>query len=176
MAQVATELKLKKTMVAVATQLISEGITLSDAVIAIMQPVDGSVSKGPREVTILKDIDGVQLGRKCSVTGLWFANEAFSKGTTAVKLADAAKGRLYNESKAIEKEALVLMEEARDITDITEKVAKYEAYDAKLLAAKAHRLSPVAITEEMAKGGVDTIEQLAKALKVKVNPVATEEA
>ncbi len=123
---------------------------------------------GPREVTILKDVDGNMLGRKCSVTGLWYDESYFSKGTTVTKLADAAKGKLYNESKKMEKDAQVLLDEAKDLTDITEKVAKYEEYDAKLAEAKAYRLQPVEITEEMRSGGFESIEALAEDMGVEV--------
>ena len=131
----------------------------------------GSTSNGPREVTILKDIDGIMLGRQCSVTKLWFPAEAFSKNTTCVKLADAAKGKLYNESKKMEKDAQSLLDEAKDITDIEEKVAKYEEYDAKLAEAKVLRTTVPEITNEMREGGVETIEDLAEELGVEVNPV-----
>lgn len=127
-------------------------------------------STGPREVTILKDIDGNQLGRKCTVTDLWFPNGAFSKNTTCIKLADSEKGKLYNESKKMEKDAQALLEEARDITDVADKVAKYEEYDQKLAEAKAYRLQPIEVTDEMKEGGFDTIEDLANDLGVEVNP------
>ena len=137
-------------------------------------PKTGSTtSNGPREITILKDIDGEQLGRKCSVTGVWFDNSFFSKGTTCIKEADAAKGKLYTASKVMEKDAQVLLAEAKDITDIEEKVAKYEEYDAKLAEAKAHRLQDV--TVEVPAGGFDTIEALAEDMGVEVNPVAPAE-
>jgi len=132
---------------------------------------DGATATTPREVTILKDVDGNQLGRKCSVTGLWFPNEAFSKGTSCIKLADSAKGKIYAESKKMEKDAQSLLDEARDLTDIQEKVAKFTEYDEKLLAAKEYRLQPVPVTDEMKQGGFESIEALAKHLKVKVNPV-----
>lgn len=131
-------------------------------------------STGPREVTSLKDIEGEQLGRKCTVTGLWFDNSYFAKGTTCVKLADAAKGKLYNESKGMEKAAQALLDEAKDITDVMEKVAKYEQYDAKLAEAKAHRLQPIVVTDEMKSGGFDSIEALAADMEVEVNPVKPE--
>jgi len=132
-------------------------------------------STGPREVTILKDIEGVQLGRKCTVTGLWFDNSHFAKGTTCVKKADAAKGKLYAHSKKMEQEAQSLLAEAKDLTDIEEKVAKYEEFDAKLAEAKAYRLQPVEVTSEMTEGGVESIEELATALGVEVNPVKEED-
>lgn len=131
-------------------------------------PKTGATSTGPREVTILRDEEGNMLGRKCSVTGLWFPADKFSKGTTANKPSDTAKGKLYNESKKIEKDAQSLLDEAKDIADIQEKVAKYEEYDAKLAEAKALRLQKPEITAEMTEGGVETIEDLAKALNVPV--------
>lgn len=171
------ELGLKKTMVAVATQLISEGIQLSDAVIKIMQPAEGSTtSNGPREITILKDAQGEQLGRKCNTTGLFYSNEFFSKGTSNCKIVDGIKGKLYGESKAMEKEAQTLVEEARDITDVGEKVAKYEAYDKLLIAAKAHRNAKVEVTDEMNKGGFESINDLATDLKVDVDAHAKAQA
>lgn len=130
-----------------------------------------TTSNGPREVTILKDIEGVQLGRKCTVTGLWFPTDRFAKNTTCVKAADAAKGKLYNTSKVMEKDAQTILGEAKDIVDVNEKVAKYEEYDAKLAEAKAHRLQAVEITDEMSEGGLESIEALAEALSVEVNPV-----
>ena len=130
-----------------------------------------TTSNGPREVTILKDIDGNQLGRKCTVTEKWFANDAFSKGTTCVKLADAERAKLYTESKKMERDAQKLLDEAKEITDVEEKVAKYEEYDKALADAKAFRTTPVTITDEMLVGGFDTIEDLAASMGVEVNPV-----
>jgi hypothetical protein len=122
----------------------------------------------PREATILRDIDGNQLGRKCTVTGLWFDNSYFSKNTSCVKAADAAKGKLYGESKTMEKEAQAILAEAKDIEDMMEKVAKYESYDAKLSEAKEHRLQTVEVTEEMTANGVETVELLAESMGVEV--------
>jgi len=129
----------------------------------------------PREITILKNVEGEQLGRQCSVTKLWFDNGAFSKNTTCVKAADAAKGKLYSQSKVMERDAQQLLADAKGITDIEEKVAKYEEFDAKLAEAKQHRLQTIELTKEMTKGGVETIKDLADALGVEVNPVAETE-
>ena len=128
----------------------------------------GTTSTGPREVTILRDVEGNQLGRKCSVTGLWFDNSHFSKNTTCVKAADKARGLRHVEARKMIKDAETILAEAKDITDIAGKVAKYEEYDAKLAEANAHRKADIAITDEMKKGGVETIEDLAKSLKVPV--------
>lgn len=130
-----------------------------------------TTSNGPREITILKDIEGVQLGRKCTVTGLWFPTERFAKNTTCVKSADAAKGKLYNASKVMEKNAQAILGEAKDIVDVNEKVAKYEEYDVKLAEAKAFRLQAVEVTTEMSEGGVDSIDELASNLGVEINPI-----
>ena len=126
-----------------------------------------AVSSGPREITILKIKDEV-LGRKCTVTGMFFDIAKFSKNTTCIKEADAVKGRLYNESKKMEEEAKAILEEARAIEDIEEKVAKFEAYDVALQDAKAYRLQPVVIDEAWLVDGFATIEELAENLGVEI--------
>lgn len=171
-----TQPEIKKTMVGALAFVKKNGNMSKDNLETFINdfcvPKSGTAaSTGPREVTILKDIEGEQLGRKCTVTGLWFDNSYFSKGTTCVKDADTAKGKLYNESKKMEKDAQALLDEAKDITDIEEKVAKYEEYDAKLAEAKAYRLQPVVVTDAMKQGGFETIEDLAKDMDVEVNPI-----
>ena len=130
-------------------------------------------SNGPREVTILKDIEGVQLGRKCTATDLWFDNSHFSKNTTINKPAEKVKVALYHEGKKLEKDAQSILAEAKDIVDVNEKVAKYEEYDEALASAKDIKATFV-VTDEMREGGVATIEELATALGVEVNPVKPE--
>ena len=132
-------------------------------------------SNGPREITILKDIEGVQLGRKCTATNLWFDNTHFSKNTTINKPAEKVKVALYHEGKKLEKDAQSILVEAKDIVDVNEKVAKYEEYDAALASAKDIKATFV-VTDEMNADGVATIEELAQALGVEVNPVKPEEA
>ena len=178
---IVAKLGIKKTMAIVAMAMVEAGVPNVlkadkwESIVDAMKPADGSTGTStPREITILKDVDGNQLGRQCSVTKLWFANESFNKGTTCVKLADSAKGKLYNESKVMEKAAMAIIDEARDITDVNEKVAKYEAYDKQLLEAKSHRAQAIVITDEMKEGGVESIDALAKELGVEVNPVAPE--
>ena len=167
-------LNIKKTMVATLAfvtengNMSKENLDLFTNTFCVAK--SGSTSTGPREITILKDIDGNQLGRKCTVTKLWFANDSFSKNTTCIKEADAAKGKLYNTSKQMEKGAQTLLSEAAEIIDINDKVAKYEEYDAALASAKAYRLQGVEITATMVDGGFDTIEDLAADLYVEVNP------
>lgn len=125
------------------------------------------VSTGPREVTILRDGETV-VGRKCTVTGMFFDIERFSKNTTCIKEADAAKGKLYNESKKMEDNAKAILEEARTIEDIEEKVAKFEEYDVALQNAKAHRVQPVEVNEDWLVDGFETIEALAEHLGVEL--------
>ena len=130
---------------------------------------------GPREITILKDIEGVQLGRKCTATGLWFDNTHFSKNTTINKLAEKVKVKLYHDGKKLEQDAQSILLEAKELVDVNEKVAKYEAYDTALAEAKNIKAT-FEVTAEMSEGGVETIEELATALGVEVNPVKPEEA
>ncbi len=126
-----------------------------------------TVATGPKEVTILRVGDDV-LGRKCTVTGLFFEIARFSKNTTCIKEADAAKGKLYNESKKMEEAAKAILEEARTIEDVEEKVAKFEEYDVALQNAKAHRLQPVVVDPEWLVEGFETIEALAEHLGVEL--------
>lgn len=128
---------------------------------------NATTSTGPREVTILKVGDEV-LGRKCSVTGLFYEIGRFSKNTTCIKEADAAKGKLYNESKKMEEDAKSILEVARTVEDIEEKVAKFEEYDVALQNAKAHRTQAVEINPEWLVDGVETIEELAELLGVEI--------
>lgn len=162
--------EIKKTMVApiawLAGVLTAEQMT--DFTEKFGYPSSGaSVSTGPKEVTILRDGE-VVVGRKCTVTGMFFDIEKFSKNTTCIKEADAAKGKLYNESKKMEEAAKAILEEARNIEDIEEKVAKFEAYDVALQEAKAHRLQPVVIDEAWLVDGFATIEELAENLGVEI--------
>lgn len=126
-----------------------------------------TVSTGPREVTILRIGDDV-LGRKCTVTGLFYDIARFSKNTTCIKEADAAKGKLYNESKKMEDNAKSILDEARTIEDIEDKVAKFEEYDMALQDAKNFRAQPVEIVEDWLVDGFETIEALAEHLGVEI--------
>lgn len=126
-----------------------------------------SVSTGPREITILRDGE-VVLGRKCTVTGYFFDINRFSKNTTCIKEADAAKGKLYTESKKMEEEAKVILDEARTIEDIEEKVAKYGEYDSALQNAKDKRAEKVEVNPDWLLDGFETIEELANHFGVEV--------
>jgi hypothetical protein len=171
------DLGLKKTMVPLAVLLIAGGaakLSNWDDIVKEMQP-KGDVSSGqPREVTILKDIEGIMLGRKCSITSAWFVADRFFKSGTVIKEADAAKNKLYSESKAMEKKAGELLVEARDITDANDKIAKFEEYDLKLEEAKEYRATPVEIDAKWMDGSFESIEALADSLKVEINPVKPE--
>jgi hypothetical protein len=172
------ELTIKKTMVAVLAFVTENGNMSKDNLAKFTNEFcvskSSNESTGPREITILKDNAGNMLGRKCTITGLWFEAERFSKGTTCVKEADAARVKQYNESKKMEKEALSILDEAKEITDVMEKVAKYEEYDTKLAEAKVFRTQPIAVTDVMTEGGFATIEELATAMGVEL-PTESEE-
>jgi len=180
MSETSTTPTIKKTMVAALAFITANGNLSKDNLETFTNDFcvaksGSNSSNGPREITILKDIDGNMLGRQCSVTKLWFDSSYFSKGTTCVKEADTAKGKLWAESKKMEKDAQSLLDEAKDITDIEDKVAKYEAYDVKLTEAKAHRASAVTITDTMTANGVESIELLAESMEVEINPVKPSE-
>lgn len=164
---------IKKSMVAVLAFVIANGRMSKENLALFTEQfcvAKGETSAGPREITILKDINGEQLGRKCTATNLFFANEAFSKGAVMIKTAEALKAKLYTESKKMETAAQSLLAEAKGCEDVGEKIAKYEAFDSALEAAKQFRAQPIEVTDEMKQGGFATIEELASALGVEVNP------
>ena len=74
-------------------------------------------SGGTREYVKLFDKNGEMIGRKCTVTGKWFSAEHFSKNTSVIKSVDHIKAKFYNESKQMEKEALALVEKAREASN-----------------------------------------------------------
>jgi len=129
-------------------------------------------SGGQREFVKLFDKNGEMIGRKCSVTGKWFSAEHFSKNTSVIKSVDHIRAKFYNESKAMEKEALALVEKAREAANPQEKLKLFEEYDKALQEAKEHRAKEVPlndekIVEEM-KDGFDSVEELAKELGAEV--------
>lgn len=122
-------------------------------------------SRGGGAETILKDEEGNMLGRMCTVTNKFFPADRFFKGTTIIKEADSVKAKFYTESKAVENEAKKLLEEARELEEATEKLAKFEAYDKEMERAKQIRSTPVEVKEEWLEGGFDTIEELKASLE-----------
>lgn len=172
-----SNVEIKKTMVA-PLEFIKENGNMSQAnlekfINEYCVPKSGAASTGPREVTILRDGEEI-VGRKCTVTDKFFPIDRFAKNTSCIKEADGAKGKLYNESKKIEKDAQALLEEARGITDTAEKVAKFEQYDAEIQRAGEVRKTPVEIEDEWLEGSFDTIEELAASLNV-VYPAPVED-
>lgn len=129
-----------------------------------------AASTGPKEIVILKDAEGNMLGRKCTVTNAFYPAEQFSKGTTCIKPADAARGARHAEARKALKDAESILEDAREITDIEEKVAKFEEYDKAVQDANALRSAEVEIDPEWLDGSFATIEELAADLGVEVNP------
>ena len=127
------------------------------------------VSK-PREIVKLFDVDGNVLGRRCSITHKWLEIGEFFKDGSMSKAADKVKAKLYTESKAMEKKAQELRIEAKDLTDPTEKLAAYEAYDEALEDAKTHRLQDISedVVFDEDTNTFDSIEELAEDLGVDV--------
>ena len=160
--------EIKKTMVNALAFVTENGNMSADNLEAFTNQFcikkDGTVSK-PREFVKLFDEVGEVLGRRCSVTKLWFTIDNFFKDGSMCKTADKAKAKLYGESKVMEKEAEALLKEARELEDPMEKLAGFETYDLALVKAREHRLQEVTVETE---GGVETIEALAEELNVAV--------
>ncbi len=163
----------KKTMVAALAFVTDNGNMSTDNLTAFTEQFCYKAEEGtskPREIVKLFDSEGTVLGRRCSVTLLWLPISEFFKDGSMSKAADKVKAKLYGESKAMEKEAQSIRLDAKDLTDPTEKLAAYEAYDDALEAAKAHRLQD--ITEDVVfpedTETFESIDELAEALGVEV--------
>jgi len=130
---------------------------------------DETASK-PREIVKLFNETGDVIGRRCSITLKWLDISEFFKDGSMSKAADKIKAKLYTESKAMEKKAQELRVEAKDLTDPTEKLAAYEAYDDALEEAKAYRLQDISgdVVFDEDTEVFDSIEELAEAMGVDV--------
>lgn len=165
--KVPTFLNVKKTMEPLAKELVAQGVDKLegwDKILKLMLPATPEASSEPKEVTILKDEAGEMIARKCTITNQWYLAERFYKNGSIIKEADGAKNKLYAESKAMENTAKSILEEARSLTNVEDKLAKFEEYDRALEAAKAHRNQPVVVDEKWLEGSFDTMEDVKAAI------------
>lgn len=165
--KVPTFLNVKKTMEPLAKELVAQGVDKLegwDKILKLMLPATPEASSEPKEVTILKDEAGEMIARKCTITNKWYFAERFYKNGSIIKEADGAKNKLYAESKTMENNAKSILEEARSLTNVEDKLAKFEEYDHALEAAKAHRNQPVVVDEKWLEGSFDTMEDVKAAI------------
>lgn len=165
--KVPTFLNVKKTMEPLAKELVAQGVDKLegwDKILKLMLPATPEASSEPKEVTILKDEAGEMIARKCTITNKWYLAERFYKNGSIIKEADGAKNKLYAESKTMENTAKSILEEARSLTNVEDKLAKFEEYDRALEAAKAHRNQPVVVDEKWLEGSFDTMEDVKAAI------------
>lgn len=165
--KVPTFLNVKKTMEPLAKELVAQGVDKLegwDKILKLMLPATPEASSEPKEVTILKDEAGEMIARKCTITGKWYLAERFYKNGSIIKEADGAKNKLYAESKTMENTAKSILEEARSLTNVEDKLAKFEEYDRALEAAKAYRNQPVVVDEKWLEGSFDTMEDVKAAI------------
>lgn len=159
--KVPTFLNVKKTMEPLAKELVAQGCDKLpgwDKILKLMLPATPEASSEPKEVTILKDVDGNVIARKCTITNKWFEIERFYKNGTIIKEADGAKNKLYAESKTMEGKAKSILDEARTLVDVEAKLAKFEEYDKALVEAKEYRSQAIVIDEQWLVGSFDSSE------------------
>jgi hypothetical protein len=169
--------KIKKTMVEALAFVESNG-NMSAANLAAFKEqfcyaktVAGSGQ--PREFIKLYDELGNVLARKCSILKKWLLAEDYNGDadkSSICRPANKVKAKLTNESKAMERKALEILEEARGCTDTAEKLEKFEAYDEAMEEAKNHRLKEISI-KDVDLTGIDTwetVEDVAAELGVEV--------
>ena len=53
-----------------------------------------------------------------------------------------------------------ILEEARSLTNVEDKLAKFEEYDRALEAAKAHRNQPITVDEKWLEGSFDSLDDV----------------
>jgi len=168
-----SEIQIKKTMVAplafLTGKLNKEQIAAFTEQFCI--PAAGTTGESkPREIVKLLNKTGEMIGRRCSITKKWLDASEFFKDGSMSKSADKVKAKYYTESKAMEKKALAVLDEARELTDPKAKLAKFEEYDKAMENAKATRLKDITKEVKFDEGTktFDTIEALAASMKVQV--------
>ena len=164
--KVPTFLGVKKTMESLAKELVEQGVNTMpgwDKILKLMLPATESSSE-PKALTILKDEAGEVIARMCTITNKWYLAERFYKNGSIIKEADGAKNKLYAESKTMENKAKSILEEARALTNVEDKLAKFEEYDHALEGAKAHRNQPILVDEKWLEGSFDSLDDVKAAI------------
>ena len=135
----------------------------------------GASSGEPREIVKLYDVDGNVIGRKCSTLHVWLAPEAFNGNVEKMSMCrEANKLKTANARTAdgIVRDAEAIRLEANELDDPSEKLSKYEEFDAKLEEAKTTRKTEVTVDDVPAEAEnftpFDTIAELAESLGVDV--------
>lgn len=165
--KVQTFLGVKKTMESLAKELVEQGVNTMpgwDKILKLMLPATTESSSEPKALTILKDEAGEVIARMCTITNKWYLAERFYKNGSIIKEADGAKNKLYAESKTMENNAKSILEEARALTNVEDKLAKFEEYDRALEAAKAHRNQPILVDEKWLEGSFDSLDDVKASL------------
>ena len=165
--KVQTFLGVKKTMESLAKELVEQGVNTMpgwDKILKLMLPATTESSSEPKALTILKDEAGEVIARMCTITNKWYLAERFYKNGSIIKEADGAKNKLYAESKTMENKAKAILEEARSLTNVEDKLAKFEEYDRALEAAKAHRNQPILVDEKWLEGSFDSLDDVKASL------------
>ena len=123
----------------------------------------------PREATKLFDDEGNMIGARCSATLVWMIGEEFTNMQSISKQGHSLKGALNTKARGVESEANALLVEARDAKTPADKLAIFENYDKEMLKAKEIRAKGIS-ADEFVDGTLtfDTVEELAKHLKVEV--------
>ena len=125
----------------------------------------------PRESVKLFDVDGNVIARRCSVSHKWLLPESFngdiskmsiSREANKIKVANIRKG------EATEKLSREVMLEARGLTDVEEKLAKFEEADALIEQARNEKTAPIEVVYADDVTVCDTIEEIAEVLGVEV--------
>jgi len=130
----------------------------------------------PRETVRLYDAFGNTIARRCSIFKVWLTPDMFNgniENMSICREANKLKTANLRASEAIVRKGEATRLEAKELTDIEEKLAKFEEYDAMLEEAKTVKNASIEIdnvpeTADDIFTYFETIEEIAESLGVAV--------
>lgn len=114
----------------------------------------------PRESVKLFDNEGGVIGRRCSVLKVWLAPNQFNGDVARMSIsreANKVKTANLREAEKLIKTGDVIRLEAKELTDPSEKLAKFEEYDIILEQAQAIKSKEITIDDVNPADDIDFI-------------------
>ena len=124
----------------------------------------------PREIVRLYDVYGNTIARRCSAFKVWLLPSDFNGDIEKMSIcreANKLKTANLRSAEKLVRDGEEIRLQAKDLTDVEEKLAKFEEYDAILEEAKQLRTQAVS-PDGIALTSYDSVESVAQALGVDV--------
>jgi len=130
----------------------------------------------PREIVRLYDKFGITIARRCSIFKVWLTPDMFNgniENMSVCREANKLKTANLRKSEAMVRGGEAIRLEAKELTDIEDKLAKFEEYDAILEDAKTIKSAAIEIDDVPESADelftyFETIEEIAESLGVEV--------